>query len=112
VELKVKIRSLKIYLDTIWALISEDCLDPKFIENVKLICQCALLGCSRYNEEVEMRLPFFIRSNWVYILMWISKDVITSQNSRTMANAVRAIEIKVLEILNKLTSYRLNMQVY
>ena len=44
--------------------------------------------------------------------MWISKDVIYTQKSRSMANAVRAIEIKVLEILSKLTSYRLNMQVY
>jgi hypothetical protein len=45
-QLKLKIRSLKIYLDTINALLSEDCVSASFVENIKLICLCALMGCT------------------------------------------------------------------
>ena len=37
-QLKLKIKSLKVYLDTIYALVSEDCVSPAFIEDLKLIC--------------------------------------------------------------------------
>jgi len=36
--LKIKIKSLKVYLGMISALIEEDHIDPKFIANVKFIC--------------------------------------------------------------------------
>mmetsp|Transcript_30174 Transcript_30174/g.46110 ORF Transcript_30174/g.46110 Transcript_30174/m.46110 type:complete len:173 (-) Transcript_30174:6034-6552(-) len=58
-------------------------------------------------------MPVFIKSNWVYILMWIAKDITINQaDTRSMKNAVRAIEVKVLSILDKITSYRLNLQVH
>jgi hypothetical protein len=37
-NLKVKIKSLKIYFETLYALVAEDCVDGKFIENVFYIC--------------------------------------------------------------------------
>jgi len=51
--LKLKIKSLKIYLDIIYTILQEDQIDPKFIANVKLICQAALLGSLHHNEVME-----------------------------------------------------------
>lgn len=108
----MKIKSLKIYLDSIFDLIHEDLIDPKFIENIKFICQCALLGSSHFSGEKEDEIPSVIKTNWIYILMWISKDIcIRQEDIRSMANAVRAIETKVFDIFDKITSYRLNLQV-
>jgi len=112
-QLKIKIRSLKVYLDTIYALIDQDCVDPVFIENCKLVCQCALIGASHYSDKQEEKIPEYIRTNWVYILTWLAKDIcLTSHNdSRSMQNAVKNVECKVLEIFEKLTCYRLNLQI-
>jgi hypothetical protein len=49
--LKLKIKSLKVYLDAILALIEEDCVDKVFIEEIKLICQCALMGSIHLSSE-------------------------------------------------------------
>lgn len=111
-QLKPKIKSLKIYLDTIYSLVAEDCIDPKFIENIKLICQCALAGCSHLDKELDSQIPDFMKHNWVYILMWIAKDIcMTSQENRSMENAIVAIEKKILDIFLQLSSYRTNLQV-
>ena len=108
----LKIKSLKIYLDVIHNIINEDLIDLRFIENVKLICQCALLGSSHCNEEQEKDLPQTIKNNWVYILMWISKDIcLRQEDTRSIKNAVRSIETKVLNIFDKITCYRLNLQI-
>ena len=109
-SLKVKIKSLKVYLDTIHALISEDCVDGQFIEDVKMICQCALMGSTHFDADMEERLPFMVKANWVYILMWISKDItLSGKSDRSIENAIRAIECKVLNIFDKITSHRLNL---
>ena len=78
--LKLKIKSLKVYLDAIHALIQEDCVDKVFIDEVKLVCQCALMGSIHFIPEEEERIPFIIKSNWVYILMWIAKEISLSGN--------------------------------
>ena len=58
-------------------------------------------------------MPVTVKSNWVYILMWIAKDItLTQTETRQMKNAVRAVEVKVLNILEKITSYRLNLQMH
>jgi hypothetical protein len=77
--LKLKIKSLKVYLDCIYAILREDLIEPKFVANVKLICQSALLGSLHHNEAMEKQIPTVIRTNWVYLLMWISKDVCARQ---------------------------------
>jgi len=59
-QLKLKIKSLKIYLDTMYALVAEDCVDPRFVENIKLVCQCTLMGISHYSEEQEAKIPEYI----------------------------------------------------
>mmetsp|Transcript_30174 Transcript_30174/g.46116 ORF Transcript_30174/g.46116 Transcript_30174/m.46116 type:complete len:129 (-) Transcript_30174:6553-6939(-) len=53
-SLKIKIKSLKIYLDTVHAIIAEDCVDPSFIDNVKFICQCAVMGATHLTEDQEI----------------------------------------------------------
>jgi len=45
--------------------------------------------------------------------MWLAKDLVLSQTeNRSMKNALKAIELKILMILEKLCSYRLNLQVF
>jgi len=50
-QLKLKIKSVKIYFDTIYALVHEDTVSPGFIENIKMISLCALMGCSHISME-------------------------------------------------------------
>jgi hypothetical protein len=112
-NLKIKFKSLKVYLDVLYALITEDCVDPLFIKNVSFICQCAMLGSQHMNAEDEKKFPPIMKSTWVYILMWLCKDnIITTIDNRQMKNAVRAIEMKILAILDKICDYRLNLQCY
>ena len=109
--MKLKIKSLKVYLDCIYAVLREDLIEPKFVANVKLICQSALLGSLHHGEAIEKQIPTVIRTNWVYLLMWISKDVCERQEDiRQMASAVKAVECKVFDIFDQLTCYRLNAQ--
>ena len=109
-NLKVKIKSLKVYLDVLYALVAEDCVDALFIENVSFICQCAMLGSKRMDAKAEMKFPPIMKAIWVYILMWLCKDIIIrTLENRQMKNAVRAIEMKVLAILDKICDYRLNL---
>jgi len=42
--LKVKFRSLKRYLDAVYALIEEDCVDPDFIDSTLQLCLCIIMG--------------------------------------------------------------------
>jgi hypothetical protein len=65
------------------------------------------------DAKAEMKFPPIMKSTWVYILMWLCKDIIIKTlDNRQMKNAVRAIEMKVLAILDKICDYRLNLQVY
>ena len=111
-NLKVKIKSVKLYLDMALNLIQEDLIDYRFIENIKFICQCALLGSTHLDDEQEKEIPQIIKNNWMYILMWIAKDICLRQEDiRSTSNAVRAIECKIFFIFDKITSYRINLQV-
>lgn len=112
-QLKLKIKSLKVYLDTIYAIVSEDCVSPAFVEDLKLICQCALMGCSHYAAEKEEAIPTYCSHNWVYQLCWLAKELYKQnpKDNRSMANAVNAIEGKVLDIFEKLSGFRINLQV-
>ena len=45
--------------------------------------------------------------------MWHSKDIVLkTKDSRELKNAIRALETKFLNILNKICDYRLNFQVH
>lgn len=76
--MKIKIKSLKIYLDAVYSLISEDCVDSEFIEKIIFVTQCVILGASYSSkEDEEEEVPSKeISSNWIYKMMWISKDII------------------------------------
>lgn len=76
--MKVKIKSLKIYLDAVYSLISEDCVDSSFIEKIIFVTQSVILGASYSSkEDEEDAVPNKeIRENWIYKMMWISKDII------------------------------------
>ena len=112
-NLKTKIKSLKIYLDTLYALISEDCVDAKFIQNVMYICQCAIMGSKYMTPAQELNIPPMVKGTWVYILMWLSRDIIAKQAmNRQVKNAIKSVEIKILNILDKITDYRLNLQLH
>ena len=78
-DLKVKLKSLKIYLDAVQALLLEDCVSPKFIHEVLFVCQCAILGIVHFDAEEERGLPAIIKSTWVYILCWLAKDIVINQ---------------------------------
>jgi hypothetical protein len=42
--------------------------------------------------------------------MWLAKDIMAKQSSsRSMKNAIKAVELKVLAVLDKITDYRLNL---
>ena len=77
-SMKIKIKSLKVYLDAVYSLISEDCVDTRFIDRILFITQCVILGAS-YNsiEDEKEEVPNeMILKNWIYKMMWISKDII------------------------------------
>ena len=111
-NLKLKIKSLKIYFDCLYAIVAEDCGEGKFIENVFFICQCAILGSKHLDEKQETHIPPIVKNTWVYIIMWQSKDiVIRTKDARELKNAIRALETKFLNILDKICDYRLNYQI-
>ena len=60
------------------ALITEDCVDANFVENCMYICQCAILGAIYLNKDDEKNVPKTVQSTWVYILMWLAKDIISN----------------------------------
>ena len=65
------------------------------------------------SKEDEEEVPYMVRHNWVYILLWECKEVIKNQpNNKQMKNAVRSIELKSLQVMENLLSHRLNMQVF
>jgi len=35
-----------------------------------------MLGSLHYNEQMEKQIPTVIKTNWIYILLWISKDIL------------------------------------
>lgn len=112
-QLKLKIKSLKVYLDTAHALIEEDCIDPGFIDNMLFICQCIILGTMRISEEQERVLPAVVKATWVYILTWLAQSMLLNQaDNRQMKNALRAVEMRVLDIFEKVGFHRLNLQVH
>jgi hypothetical protein len=93
-SLEIKLYCVLQYLQTIYSVVNKDFLDPIFIENISLICQCCLYGSlhrSDPNElqkknfknkssakKTEQNIPIVVKSNWLYNLMWISKDILTS----------------------------------
>lgn len=111
-HVKLKIKSLKIYLDAIYFLLAEDCVSPKFIQNIKLVCECAMVGALGLNQNQEKNVPTYIQRNWVYALMWVCKEVaIQEKENREMQNAIKGIELKILSIFLKLSVYRTSLQV-
>lgn len=45
--------------------------------------------------------------------MWHAKDIVnTNRESRELKNAIRALETKFLNILDKICDYRLNYQLH
>lgn len=101
------------YLDTAHALIEEDCVDPDFIDKILFVCQCIILGTMRISEEQERVLPAVVKATWVYILTWLAQSmVINQQGNRQMRNALRAVEMRVLDIFEKVGFHRLNVQVH
>ena len=109
--LETKIRCLKTYLLAISSIICKDFLDNVFIENVKMICQCVLFGSLHRDAKQEKAIPFMIRSNWVYMIMWVSKDIVLSNAGIRLEKDNRIIESKVLDILDQLACNKLNSQV-
>jgi len=90
-SLEVKVQSVLGYLNTIYSVVNKDFLDAIFIENIQLICQCCLYGSLHRadpNEQAkkknkrgeliktEKNIPIVIKSNWLYNLMWICKDIL------------------------------------
>lgn len=69
------------------------------------------MGCSHYASEKEDAIPSYCSHNWVYQLCWLAKELYKQnpKDNRSMANAVNAIEGKVLDIFEKLSGYRLNL---
>ena len=91
---------------------AEDCAEGKFIKNVFFICQCAILGSKHLDETQESNVPPLVKNTWVYIILWHAKDLVMKGNDqRELKNAIKALEIKFLKILDKVCDYRLNYQV-
>lgn len=112
-NLKLRIKSLKVYFDCLYALVAEDCVEAKFIDNVFFICQCAILGSKCLDEKQESHIPPLVKNTWVYIIMWLSKDIVNrTRESRELKNAIRALETKFLNIIDKICDYRLNYQIH
>lgn len=92
-----------------------------------MICQCALYGSlHRPNPDelaqktknkridssnTEKGIPLVIRSNWLYMLMWISKDIVQTNPGIFLEKYNREIECRTLDILDKLACNKLNNQV-
>ena len=95
-QLKIKIKSLKVYLDAVNSVINENMADRNFIINVKYVSQCLISGASHLSKEDEEKtVPYMVRHNWIYILFWLCKEIIKNQpNNKQMKNAIRSIEIK------------------
>ena len=111
-SLKLKLKSVKVYLQQIIVLLQNDLIEPKFIENVKMICQTALLGSLHYNREQEKDVPSCIRTNWLYILMWIAKDIcLKSEEIWKTENALTCIGCQIFDIFDLVSFYRLNLQI-
>jgi hypothetical protein len=111
-SLKLKIKSLKVYLEMIINLLKNDLIEPKFIENVKMICQTALLGSLHYTKEQEKDLPSCIRGNWLYVLMWVAKDIcLKSEEIWKTENALTCIGSQIFDIFDLISFYRLNLQI-
>jgi hypothetical protein len=110
-ELKVKMKSLKIALELIYALLKNDVVNPRFVDHTLHICQAAILGMMRLSTEQENEIPPIVKSMWVYILCWLAKDIVINQNNRRMRNGLRAIEVKAINILRALQEFRTNLQV-
>ena len=57
-------------------------------------------------------MPPLVKNTWVYIILWHAKDLVMKGNDqRELKNAIKALEIKFLKILDKVCDYRLNYQV-
>jgi hypothetical protein len=70
------------------------------------------MGASHFPEEHQKNIPDYIKTNWVYILCYIAKDICLvnhQSDNRSMENAVKAIECKVLDIFDKIANFRLNL---
>ena len=68
------------------------------------------MGSKYMTPAQEMNIPPMVKGTWVYILMWLSREIIAKQAmNRQVKNAIKAVEIKVLNILDKITDYRLNL---
>ena len=65
-----------------------------------MICQCVLFGSLHRDTKQEISIPFMIRSNWVYMIMWISKDIVLSNSGTRLEKDNRIIESLVLDILD------------
>ena len=76
-----------------------------------MICQCVLFGSLHRDAKQEKAIPFMIRSNWVYMIMWVSKDIVLSNAGIRLEKDNRIIESKVLDILDQLACNKLNSQV-
>ena len=81
-NLKLKIKSLKIYFDCLYSIVAEDCAEGKFIKNVFFICQCAILGSKHLDETQESNVPPLVKNTWVYIIMWHAKDLVMKGNEQ------------------------------
>ena len=75
-DLKIKLKSLKIYLGAVYSLIQQDCVNPKFVDEVLFICECIILGVVHLGRELENELPAVLKSSWTYILCWLAKDIV------------------------------------
>ena len=76
-QLKIKIKSLKVYLDAVNSVLNENLVDKNFIDNIKYVVQCLINGASHFSkEDEEKRVPFMVRHNWIYILFWECKEII------------------------------------
>jgi|APSaa5957512535_1039671.scaffolds.fasta_scaffold163022_1 hypothetical protein len=61
-------------------------------------------------QEKEIRVPFVVKSNWVYQLMWISKYVAQTTGNVVIEDFNIDIESRALDITSKISYYRLNYQ--
>jgi hypothetical protein len=109
-QLKLKIKSVKIYFDTTLALVSEDCVDQNFIETIKLASQCALIGSLHYPPEKKHLIPEYVTESWLYKLCWLAKDIYLTNPKEcgSMERSLNSIQCKILDIFEKLSAFRLN----
>ena len=110
-SIETKLRALEVYLDTIYAIIQRDLVDDNFIDRSVFICTVCQFGALHFQLEKENRIPFVIKSNWVYQLMWVSKDIVQSAGSALIEDFNNSIECRALDIMNKVAFYKLNNQI-